>query len=455
MRHISVVGRHDPPNDMICSRLLINSLYGVQAFWKRGEHKVKRILEWIKRHPIITGIIALVLALILWGMLSSGGRDYEYIAEDVTKGEVARVVSASGTLRALNTINVGAEVSGQITSVYVDFNSPVAAGQLLAEIDATRPRARVTQARAQVDLARASLAQAEASIVRSKTDVEVQTREFARRKELAEKGFVSAAGLDQAENALASAKASLSSALAQAQSARAQIAQSAAELESAQLDLSRTRIISPTSGVVIDKLVDPGTTVAANFQTPNLFTIAADTSRMQVEASVDEADIGQVRKGQKVRFTVDSYPESEFEALVQQIRQSASQNGNAVSYLVILDVDNSDGRLLTGMTANVEIITGAKKDVLRVPVASTRFLPREGDRGEQPEDESADDRAQEEDKQVYVWIPGEEPYAPTRVPVKTGLEGEDYIEITGGLELGSSVLVRSRSLGRDGADEGS
>lgn len=412
---------------------------------------MKRIVDWIKRHPVITGVTALFVILVLWGLLSSGGRDYEYVSEDASKGEVARVVSASGTLRALNTINVGAEVSGQITAVYVDFNSPVAAGQLLAEIDATRPRARVTQARAQVDLARASLAQAQASIIRSTTDVEVQTREFARRKELAEKGFVSTAGLDQAENALVAAKANLSSAQAQAQSARAQIAQSMAELESARLDLSRTRIIAPTSGVVIDKLVEPGTTVAANFQTPNLFTIAADTSRMQVEASVDEADIGEVREGQEVRFTVDSYPEAEFEALVQQIRQSASQNGNAVSYLVILDVDNSDGLLLTGMTANVEIITGSKKDVLRVPVASTRFLPREEDRGEQPEEQDEGSG----DKQAYVWVPGEDPYLPLRVPVKTGLEGEDFIEITDGLEAGQPVLVRSKSLRGDGSGEGS
>ena len=351
-----------------------------------------RVLNWIKSHKIISAIIALVLLLVLGSFFSSSERDYEYDAEDVTEGEVTRVVSASGTLRALNTINVGAEVSGQITAVYVDFNSPVTAGQLLAEIDATRPRARVTQARAQVDLARASLAQAQASIIRSTTDVEVQTREYERRQELAESGFVSAAGLDQAENALVAAKAALSTAEAQAQSARAQIAQSMAELESARLDLSRTRIIAPTSGVVIDKLVEPGTTVAANFQTPNLFTIAADTSRMQVEASVDEADIGQVRDGQSVRFSVDSYPEEEFEAIVQQIRQSATQSGTAVSYLVILDVDNSDGRLLTGMTANVDIITGRKPDVLRVPVAATRFLPREQDRGERPSEES-DERA--------------------------------------------------------------
>lgn len=412
-----------------------------------------RVFSWVKQHPWISGIGLLVLIALGWYLLFSGERDYEYVEAQVTRGEVVRVVSASGTLRALNTINVGAEVSGQITAVYVDFNSPVTQGQLLAQIDPTRPRARVTQAQAQVDLARASLAQAEASIARSLTDVEVQTREFDRRKELAEKGFVSAAGRDQAENALVAAKASLSTARAQAQSARAQIAQSSAELESARLDLSRTRIIAPTSGVVIDKLVEQGTTVAANFQTPNLFTIAADTSRMQVEAAVDEADIGQVREGQDVRFTVDSYPDDTFAAKVLQIRQSATQSGSAVSYLVILDVDNSDGRLLTGMTASVDIITGREDSVLRVPVAATRFLPREEDReaAEEPEAEDTETPTKREN----VWQPGESAYAPERTVITTGLKGEDFVEITSGLSEGDSVIVRSRNVDDSESGEGS
>ncbi|KWV90759.1 efflux RND transporter periplasmic adaptor subunit [Erythrobacter sp. YT30] len=410
---------------------------------------MRGILGWIKRHPIITGVGVIALLLIAASFIFSGGRDYEYVEDDVSRGEVTRVVSASGTLRALNTINVGAEVSGQITAVYVDFNSPVEKGQLLAQIDPTRPRAAVTQARAQVDLARASLAQAEAAIARARTDVAVQTREFNRRKELAEKGFVSSAGRDQAENLLAAANTSLSTAQAQAQSARAQIAQSLASLRSSELDLSRTRIIAPTGGVVIDKLVEPGTTVAASFQTPNLFTIAADTSRMQVEAAVDEADIGQVREGQDVRFTVDSYPDETFVAKVQQIRQSATQAQSAVSYLVILDVDNIDGKLLTGMTANVDIITGKKDNVLRVPVAATRFLPQEQDR---PEDDAEAQAEEEKDasNQVNVWVPGEDPYQPQRQALTIGLRGEDYVEVTSGLDEGQNVLVRSREISNDG-----
>ncbi|MDJ0977437.1 MAG: efflux RND transporter periplasmic adaptor subunit [Erythrobacter sp.] len=400
---------------------------------------MNRFWGLIKSRPIVSTILVILVAGFFFMYLSSGGRSYEYVTQKVTRGEVVRVVSASGTLRALNTINVGAEVSGQITDVFVDFNSPVEKGQLLAQIDPIRVRAQVTQARAQVLLAQASLAQAEAAISGATTDVEVQQREYDRRKELSQKGFVSGGSLDQAQNALVAAKASLSTAQAQAQSARAQIAQSTAQLRAAELDLSRTRIIAPTSGVVIDKLVEPGTTVAANFQTPNLFTIAADTSRMQVEAAVDEADIGQVREGQDVRFSVDSYPNQIFEAKVGQIRKSATQSGSAVSYLVILDVDNSDGQLLTGMTANVDIITGRRTDAIRVPIAATRFLPREEDREEEnlpsPEQMS---------QETSVWLPGEDPFNPSRHVIELGLEGEEFAEVVSGLKEGQAILVRSR-----------
>ena len=399
----------------------------------------------IKSRPILSGLLAVTILFLLYLVFAPSARAYQYVKQDVSRGEVVRMVSASGTLRALNTINVGSEISGQITNVYVDFNSPVPKGQLLAEIDPTRPRAQVTQARAQVDLARASLAQAEASIARALVDVDVQTREYERRVELQKKGFVSSAALDQAQNALVAAKASLNTSRAQAQSAKAQIAQSTASLQSAELDLSRTRIVAPTSGVVIDKLVEPGTTVAAAFQTPNLFTIAADTSRMQVEAAVDEADIGQVREGQDVRFGVDSYPQETFQARVQQIRKAATQNASSVSYLVILDVDNKDGKLLTGMTANVDIITGRKENALRVPIAATRFLPRPNDRP----DEDA------EVEGVNIWVPTDNEYEPTRKPVTIGLTGEDYVEITSGLEEGETIIVRSRELTDRELSEGS
>ncbi len=398
-----------------------------------------RIVDWIKRHPIWSIVIALALALVVYKIVAPKPATYEYVAEAATRGEVVRTVTASGKLRALNTIKVGAEVSGQILHVFVDFNSPVHAGQVLAEIDPTRFRARVQQAQAQVALAQAALANAEAGSIRSQTDVAVQNREFARQRELVRRGFVSKSRFDTATNQLASSQASKRIAQAQIASARAQIAQSTAELSSAMLDLRRTTITAPTSGVIINKLVEPGTTVAASFQTPNLFEIAADTTRMQVEASVDEADIGQVRDGQNVSFTVDSYPDSRFPALVRQIRKAATEAANVVTYLVILDVDNSDGRLLPGMTANVEIITGKAENVVRVPSAALRFRPRMADR----ESGDKEDKGKHED---IVYVTSANAYRPARRVLKIGLQGEDYVEVTSGLRAGEMIVTRSHSL---------
>lgn len=396
---------------------------------------------WVRAHPFLSALLALLLALFGWIMLSPDTPDYEYIAVAASRGEVVRKVTASGKLRALNTIKVGAEVSGQITDVYVDFNSPVRAGQLLAEIDPTRFRARVEQAQAQLNLVRANLLQAEAATARARVDLTTQQRDFDRKKALAARDFLSEAGLDASASALAAARATLASATAQVTAARAQIAQSQAELETAQLDLRRTRIIAPTSGVVINKLVEPGTTVAASFQTPNLFEIASDTNRMQVEAAVDEADIGEVREGQAVRFTVDSYPDDRFAATVRQIRKSANEAQNVVSYLVILDVDNQQGKLLPGMTANVEIITARRENVLRVPASALRFRPR-------PEDRPEGLKIKPDSKLVFV--PTANAFKPRAQTVATGLAGEDFVEITKGLAAGTKVLVRSRALDAEG-----
>jgi HlyD family secretion protein len=399
-----------------------------------------QLLNWIRAHPIWSGLIALVVISLGWLLLAPEKPEYEYIAAKATRGEVIRKVTASGKLRALNTIKVGAEVSGQITDVYVDFNTPVRAGQLLAEIDPTRFRARVEQAQAQTTLVRANLLQAEAAATRARVDLTTQQRDYDRKKALAARDFLSEAGLDNSANLLAAARAALASAHAQVAAAKAQIAQSEAELQTAQLDLRRTRIVAPTSGVIINKLVEPGTTVAASFQTPNLFEIASDTTRMQVEASVDEADIGQVREGQDVRFTVDSYPDERFAAKVRQIRKAASETQNVVSYLVILDVDNRDGKLLPGMTANVEIVTAKMANVLRVPAAALRFRPRPDDRPE---------GLKIGPKSTMVFVPSDDPFKPRAQPVTLGLMGEEFVEITKGLTVGTAVLTRSRATDED------
>ena len=403
------------------------------------------VRAWVKRHRVWSAIIALILLLVLYRALRPTPHDYEYVSETVTRGEVLRKVSASGKVRALNTIKVGTEVSGQVTKVYVDFNSPVKAGQVLAEIDSTRVRARVQQSEAQVALARAGLQQTVANVARARSELEIQERDFARQRALAERGFVSKAGLDIAQSKLNSARNALQVALAQTQSGNAQISQGTAELSSARLDLNRTVIVAPASGVIINKLVEPGTTVAASFQTPNLFEIAADTTKMQVEASVDEADIGQIIEGQDVTFTVDSYPNDIFRAKVRQVRKAPVETQNVVSYLVIIDVDNKDGKLLPGMTANVEIITGAKANVLRVPTNALRFRPKLANRGE-PKEEKPGAPAKKETPRPTLYLAGSDLYRPVRKQIQIGLQGDDYTEVTSGIKAGDKVLIRTKSL---------
>ncbi len=401
-----------------------------------------KIGSWIKRHPIWSVIIFIITLLILKPFVLPSPPDYEYVTEKVERGDVLRKVSASGKLRALNTIKVGTEVSGQVTKVYVDFNSPVKAGQVLAEIDPTRVRARVQQSEAQVALARANLSQTAANVTRAGSELEIQERDFARQKALADKGFVSKAGLDIAQSKLNSARNAVRVAQAQIQSGNAQIAQGNAELSSARLDLNRTVIIAPASGVIINKLVEPGTTVAASFQTPNLFEIAADITKMQVEASVDEADIGQVQEGQDVSFTVDSYPDDVFKAKVRQVRKSPTETQNVVSYLVIIDVDNLDNKLLPGMTANVDIITGSKPNVVRVPTAALRFKPKVTDRS----DKDAPKPDKEKKPFPTLYIAGEDKYKPVARKVTIGIEGDDFTEILSGVKPGEQILIRSKSL---------
>ena len=354
------------------------------------------IRAWVKRHRVWSAIIALVLLFILYRIVRPTPHDYEYVSETVTRGEVLRKVSASGKIRALNTIKVGTEVSGQVTKVYVDFNSPVKAGQVLAEIDSTRVRARVQQSEAQVALARAGLQQTVANVARARSELEIQERDFARQRALAERGFVSKAGLDIAQSKLNSARNALQVALAQTQSGNAQISQGTAELSSARLDLNRTVIVAPASGVIINKLVEPGTTVAASFQTPNLFEIAADTTKMQVEASVDEADIGQIIEGQDVSFV---------------------QDNESVS----------------------------KANVLRVPTNALRFRPKLADRGE-PKEEKPGGPAKKETPRPTLYLAGTDLYRPVRKQVRIGLQGDDYTEVTSGIKAGDKVLIRTKSL---------
>ena len=293
----------------------------------------------------ITASLLLLLPLLL--SCKRGKKDEAYKTEKVDRGNVTMTVTATGTLSAVTTVQIGSQVSGVIARLYADFNSQVKEGQLLAELDPTPFQQQVEQRRA--DVTRAQVQTEDARI------------KYDRQKRLMEAGLTSQADVDAAK--------------AQFDSARAQVQQSNAALSQAQTNLKYTRITSPTDGVVVDKQYEVGQTVAASFQAPTLFEIAQDLTKMQVQADVDQSDIGRVQVGQVARFNVDAYPDEEFRGRIAQIRYNAQVNQNVVTYPVILEVDNPQGRLRPKMTANVTIDVSMVKDVLRVPNAALRFKP--------------------------------------------------------------------------------
>lgn len=284
-----------------------------------------------------------------------------YRTAAVERGAITKSVSASGALEALVTVEVGSQISGQIREVRVDFNDQVKQGQVLAILDPQTYESRVAQGQADIAAGEASLNQARANLAAAQADVR-------RKRTLVAKGIYADATLDVSE-------AAYKTALAAVDSARARIEQSRAALRSQRVDLSRTVIVSPIDGVVVDRQIEPGQTVAASLQAPVLFRIAQDLSKVQVKISVDEADIGQVREGQPVRFTVDAFPDDNFRGTVTQVRKQPVTESNVVAYTVIAEADNPQGKLLPGMTANADIILEQRPNVLKVPAAALRWRP--------------------------------------------------------------------------------
>jgi HlyD family secretion protein len=289
----------------------------------------------------------ILLLLTLMACKGRGSKDNQYKTEKADRGRVTMTVTATGTLSAVTTVQVGSQVSGVISRLYADFNSEVRKGQLLAELDPTPFQAQVEQRRADV--------------TRAKVATEDTRLKYDRQRRLMEAGLTAQADVDAAK--------------AQYDSARAQVTQSQAALSQAETNLSYTRIASPIDGMVVDKQYDVGQTVAASFQAPTLFQIAQDLTKMQVQADVDQSDIGRVKVGQEARFSVDAYPDIEFRGRISQIRFNAQVNQNVVTYPVILEVDNPEGKLRPKMTANVSIDVNSVPDVLRVPNAALRFKP--------------------------------------------------------------------------------
>ncbi len=291
---------------------------------------------------------------------------------------ISRIVASSGAITPLVTVEVGSQLSGQILDLKADFNDTVQAGDLLARIDPQTFETRVREAEASLEVASAQVSVSEANLERARVDLNVTQRTFDRARELLDRGVFSESQYDATESGLAAAQAGLLVAEANLRNALATRLQRQANLENARVDLERTYIRSPIEGVVIDRQIDQGQTVAASFNAPVLFMIAQDLSRIQIEAQVDEADIGQIDEGQSVSFDVDAYPGRSFEGVVTQVRLASTNSQNVVTYTVVVEANNPGQRLLPGMTANVSITTGEVKGALTVPNSALRFTPRGG-----------------------------------------------------------------------------
>lgn len=302
-----------------------------------------------KKKALVIAAVAAIAALAVW--LLSGGKKEEKITFDtaaVAPANIMNSITATGTIEPVTSVTVGTQVSGIVSKLFVDYNSVVKKGQVIAELDKTNLMSQLNTAKTQLATAQSQL--------------NYQTANYKRYKTLFEKGLVAADDFDNAKLSYTQAKE--------------QVASAKEEVQRAQTNLGYATITSPIDGVVLSKSVEEGQTVAASFSTPELFTIAQDLTNMQVVADVDEADIGDVKEGERVTFTVDAYPDDTFEGEVKQVRQEATTTNNVVTYEVVISAPNADLKLKPGLTANVTIYTAERKGVLSVPSKALRFTPQ-------------------------------------------------------------------------------
>jgi HlyD family secretion protein len=345
----------------------------------------------------LTGVIFTVILIISIKSCSKETQNITYETARVTRGNVSNSITAIGTIQAVKTVEVGTQVSGEIRKIYIDYNSHVKAGQLLAELD---QRPLVT-----------ALTIAEASLDDAKAEMTYQTATYNRTKILFEKRLIAESDYDQVLYNYEKAKASLKT---------AQL-----NYDKAKINLGYAFIYSPIDGLVLEMTVSEGQTVAASFTTPTLFTIAHDLTRMQVEASVDEADIGQVKEGQRVSFTVDAYPDLQFSGKVTQIRLKPVMTSNVVTYTVIVKASNPDLKLMPGMTANITIYVEEAKNALIVASKALHFKP--------------DNTDNESHEFTLVWVKSGNNIHPVRI--KTGIDDDINVVILSGLKEGDEVVT--------------
>lgn len=304
---------------------------------------------------------------------AKGAYTYETVA--VEKGTVARIVSASGAVQPLRKVDIGSEVSGKIKKLYVDFNTKVTTGQVLAQIDPETYINALDQAKARQSQSQASVDNAQASIDRSVVALDVAQKNWERQKTLLAQGASSQQQWEQADQTYKNAQLTLQSDKVSLKSAQAGLAQAIAAVQDAALKLDRTKIISPIDGVIINRKVDEGQTVQSSMTVAQFFTVAEDLSKIQIEAAVVESDIGGIDIGDPCRFTVDAFPGQNFQGQVTQVRVQGAEQANVVTYTVVVQAANPGGKLLPGMTANVEITADRAENTLRIADAATHFQP--------------------------------------------------------------------------------
>ena len=365
------------------------------------------------RKYLIYGIALLAIFGIGYKMLNRSAGGTVYKTQKIENGDIMESITASGTINPLSTVSVGSQASGRIAEIYVDYNSVVKKGQLLALIDQENAKATVQQREAALEIAKAQ--------------VNVEENNIKYYKKALNRISKLNASKYSTEKDLEAAERDYDNAVAQLALEQAQVKQAQASLNSAQTELSYTEIKAPVDGIVISKAVEVGQTVAASFETPELFSVAEDLTKMQIEASVVEADIAKVKEGQKVRFTVDSYADDYFYGTVTQVRNEATTTSNVVTYTVVIGIDNTDMKLKPGMTANVEIITAEEKDVMLVPNQALRFYI-----------DDSDNAKRYKDRGVWIIKNGH----PKRVTVKIGVSDDDNTQILEStLKIGDEVIV--------------
>lgn len=389
-------------------------------------------LKEMKFSKLLSGRTLFVILILiaasggLFWYFNKGADEIQYKTVKTARSDLRSVIQATGTLDAVETVDVGTQISGTIKDIYIDFNSVVKKGQLIAEIDSATQHADVAQAEANLLASKADLMSSEAVLANAE-------KNLARTKELAERDLIAKADEDMDEKSYLTARA-------QVAASNAKIGQYAAALTKTRINFGYTKIYSPVDGVVISKNVDKGQTVAASYQTPSIAEIAKDLSHMQVEVNVDEADIGGVKDGQKATFTVDAHPNDPFEGVVTQVRLSPAKTDNVVTYVVIVKVSNNKGLLMPGMTANVSLIVEERENVLVVPNSAFRFKPA---------DPAASVNAQGaamRGKQTIAEVRAPSVYlldkkTPVRVDVKRGISDGENTEILSGLSEGDAVIT--------------